>query len=92
MEIGFWCFSSSLHRRHDCDLVPRFDLVVAIDEFNASADQNSFIMDAQGRNLRIKLLKQICDRRVAGKIDIERLASRQIAQLGIELDADLHRI
>ena len=78
----FWdFFSSALHRRHDRDLVARFDHVIALDEFDARADKNRLTMRAEWRHFAIKLFEQIGDRCSLVKIDIERLASRQIAQL-----------
>src|SRR2546428_2179977 len=83
--------SSALHRRHDRDLVARFDHVIALDEFDARADKNRLIMRAEWRHFVIKLFEQIGDRCSLIKIDVERVPSGQIAEMRIELHANLHR-
>lgn len=78
------CFpprSAALDGRHDGDLIARLDGMIAPDKIDTGANENAVIMGAERRDLFIKLVEQIGHRCSLSKIDIERLASRQIAQL-----------
>ena len=62
--------SPALHWRHDRDFLTRIQIVIAIDKFQASADQNALIMSMKRRFLRINLFEQFANSRALRKLKL----------------------
>src|SRR6266481_4518944 len=82
--------SPALHRRHDRDFLARIQLVIAIDKFQASADQNAFVMSTKRRSLRINLFEQFANSRALRNLELQLAHSDQVAQLSIKLHSHFH--
>ena len=64
--------------------------MIAIDKFDAGADENVFILRPQRRKFGVNVLEQLRNARVFGKIDIDGLKADKVAQLRVKLDVHFH--
>src|SRR6202045_1484833 len=82
--------SSPLDRGHDRDCLPGLDRIIALDEFQARADKDRFIVRAQRWGLSIKWFQQRGPRLPLCHFDAGFGCAGEIPQLGIELHVLLH--
>jgi hypothetical protein len=79
LPFYFLLNSPALRWRHDGNLVARFQFVIAIDKFNACANQNALVMATKRRLFRIDLVEQVAHSGPFREIDIQLTDSNQIA-------------
>jgi hypothetical protein len=82
--------STALHRRHDRDFLPGIQLVIAIDKFQVSADQNALVMGTKRGFLSINPFEQFANSRALRKVKLQLVNSNKFTQLRIKLHPHFH--